>query len=194
MGTTFQGGMAQLTILSVFYLCLVHLYGATSDRTDATVSLHIQSAPNNPAASRLALTTILRRKGRILDAMTDTISTLRKNLSTDDQKLLDELAATRSQLANLIFKGAGDTPAEQYKTQVATLKRQAEDLEGALSRRSSEFRTQSQPITIEAVQKLIPTDAALVELVQYSPFNPKKFQWEKPRYVAYVLHSQGEPT
>ena len=36
--------------------------------TYGTVSLHLQDAPNNPQAARLALTTLLRRKGRILDA------------------------------------------------------------------------------------------------------------------------------
>lgn len=42
-------------------------YTATlSSTTDATVSLHIQTAPNNPQAARLALTTILQRKGRYL--------------------------------------------------------------------------------------------------------------------------------
>ena len=34
--------------------------------TDATISLHVHSAPSNAQAGRLALTTILRRKGRAL--------------------------------------------------------------------------------------------------------------------------------
>ncbi len=43
---------------------------------------------------------------------------------------------------------------------------------------------------------MIPKDAALVEIVQYQPFNAKAKQAEqygKPRYAAAVLRSSGEP-
>jgi CHAT domain-containing protein len=165
--------------------------------TNGTVSLHVQGAPNNPEAARLALTTVLQRKGIVLDALTDSLQTLRQNLKPEDQKLLNELASTRSQLAALLFKGTGNLPPDQYRQQVATLKAQADQLEGILSTCSAEFRTEFQPVTIEAVQQLIPTDAALVELILYRPFNAKATKpneyWGTPRYVAYVLHSTGEP-
>jgi hypothetical protein len=35
---------------------------------------------------------------------------LRQNLKPEDQKLLNELAASRSQLAALLFKGTGNLP------------------------------------------------------------------------------------
>jgi hypothetical protein len=98
---------------------------------------------------------------------------LRQNLKPEDQKLLNELAASRSQLAALLFKGTGNLPPDQYRQQVATLKAQADQLEGILSTRSAFFRTESQPVTIEAVQQLIPADAALVELMLYRPSTPK---------------------
>jgi tetratricopeptide (TPR) repeat protein len=167
-----------------------------SGTTDATVSLNVQAAPNNPQATRLALTTVLQRKGRVLDALTDSLQTLRLNLKPEDQTLLDKLATTRSQLSALIFKPVDNKQSDQYRQQVATLKAQADELEATLSRRSAEFRTTSQPVTLEAVQQLIPADAALVELVLYYPFNPKATKpnerWGTPHYVAYVLHSQGE--
>ncbi|MBD2741293.1 tetratricopeptide repeat protein [Coleofasciculus sp. FACHB-1120] len=165
--------------------------------TNYTVSLQTQDTSNNSQATRLALTTILRRKGRVLNALTDSLQTLRQNLKPSDQKLLDQLAATRSQLAALLFKGTGNLPPNQYRQQVATLKAQADKLEATLSRRSAEFRSESQPVTLEAVQPLIPTDAALVELMLYQPFNAKATKPDErlgaPRYVAYVLHSTGEP-
>ena len=168
-----------------------------SGTTDSTVSLHAQAAPNNPQATRLALITILQRKGRVLDALIDSLQTLRQNLKPEDQTLLDKLATTRSQLSALIFKPVDNKQLEQYRQQVGTLKAQADELEATLSRRSAEFRTKSQPVTLEAIQQLIPIDAALVELVLYKPFNAKATKpnetWGTPRYVAYVLHSQGEP-
>ncbi len=165
--------------------------------TNFTVSLQTQDAPNNPHATRLALTTVLQRKGRVLDALTDSLQALRQNLKPEDEKLLDELATTRSQLATLIFKKPENLPPDQYSKQVATLKAIADQQEATLARRSAEFRTASQPVTIEAVQQLIPNDAALVELVLYEPFNAKATKpnerWGTPRYVAYILHSTGEP-
>ena len=159
--------------------------------TNATVSLHVQYAANNPEAARLALTTVLRRKGRILEVLTDSLISLRQNITPENQTLLDQLNATRSQLAALIFNKPKNLPLEQYRTQVANLKTQAEKQEAELARRSSEFRKVSQPATIEAIQKLIPQNAALVELAFYHPFDAKTSKWGTPRYVAYILNPDG---
>ncbi|WP_073074163.1 CHAT domain-containing protein [Phormidesmis priestleyi] len=162
--------------------------------TDATISLHLQSANNNPNAARLALTTLLRRKGRILNALTDGTQRLRQNLTPADQKRFDDLAAVRTQLATLYYSGLGKLTPEQYKDRITQLQQQATQLEADLNNRSAEFRTQSQPITLEAIQKQIPADTALVDLIRYQPFNPKakqSEQWGKPRYAAYTLTPQG---
>ncbi|WP_375480518.1 CHAT domain-containing protein [uncultured Nostoc sp.] len=69
-------------------------------------------------------------------------------------------------------------------------------MEDKLSRRSAEFRSLSQPVTLENIQRLIPADGALVELFQYRPFTPKAVPNEsfgKPRYAVYVLPAKGEP-
>ena len=161
--------------------------------TYGAVSLHIKDAPNNSEAARLALTTILRRKGRILDVMTNDLQLLRENITPENQQLLDELAAVRTQLATLIYNQPENLPEEQYRQQVASLREKSEQLEAELSRRSAEFRTISEPVTIEAVQQFIPEDAALVEFVLYYPWNAKANQWEKPHYAAYILKSSGEP-
>lgn len=162
--------------------------------TDSTISMHVQGVPNNPQAARLALTTILQRQGRVLDALIDIYSTLRQHLKPEDQALLNQLSATRSQLSVLASK---DRPAhisaDEYRRQLTTLDEQAQELEATLSRHSEEFRAQTQPATIEAVQPLIPADAALVELEEYYPGNPKTNKWGTPRYVAYILHSTGDP-
>lgn len=163
-----------------------------SGTTNSIVSLHVQAAPNNPEAAYLALTTVLRRKGRILEVLTDSLITLRQNLTPENQQLLDQFNATRSQLAALIFNQPKNLSLEEYRNQVANLKTQAEKQEAELARRSTEFRKLSQSATIETVQKLIPQNAALVELVLYEPFNAKTAKWGTPRYVAYILNPSGE--
>jgi CHAT domain-containing protein/Tfp pilus assembly protein PilF len=164
--------------------------------THSSVSLHAHSAPSNVQAARLALTTVLRRKGRALDAMTDQIAGLRRRAAPDDVRLLDALAAAQSQLANLqLSNDARLSPAER-KARVAKLEAEIETLQGDISNRSAEFRARSQPVTLDAVRGGIPTDAALIEIFAYQPFNAKgKSIYEKygkARYVAYVLKPQWD--
>ncbi|MHC5727353.1 MAG: CHAT domain-containing protein, partial [Nostoc sp.] len=167
-----------------------------SGTTDSSISLHLNSATKNPTATTLALNTVLQRKGRILDVLTNNQQILRQRLDPKSQTLLKNLTNTQSQLAHLFYNRPETLPLDQYRTQVAQLETQIKQLEDQLSRRSEEFRTQSQPITIETIQKLIPGDAALVELVQYQPSNPKAALGKgfgKPRYAVYILSAKGEP-
>jgi CHAT domain-containing protein len=165
--------------------------------TDATLSLHLQDAPNDPQAARLALTTLLRRKGRILDALTENLQLLRQNLTPENQTFLDDLLETRSHWATLVYRLPEEIrdPAS-HRQLITNLTAEAERLEAELARRSAEFRTETEPVTIEVIQQQIPADAALVELVQYRPRDAKAKPGERfgsPRYAAYILHATGEP-
>ncbi|MGJ3251913.1 MAG: tetratricopeptide repeat protein [Elainellaceae cyanobacterium] len=162
--------------------------------TDAAISLHQQAAATDPDAARLALTTAFRRKGRILDAVTDSFQRLRQNLSPDEQSLLDDYTAIQTQLATLLYSGLGDQDPDAYRAQVDTLRQESERLENELARRSAEFRVEAAPIEIETVQALIPEGAVLVELVRYRPVDPQASQSERfgdPRYAAYTLDASG---
>ena len=172
-----------------------------SDSTDQVISFQLNAAANNPRAARLALTTVLRRKGRVLDFITNSQQILGQRLDPESQRLLDDLNATHTQLANLIYNRLPNLPFEDYEKRVKSLRikfliEQGHQLEDKISRRSPEFRTAHQPVTLEAIQRLIPANTALVEFVKYRPFNPKGKigkRWGPPRYAAYVLHGQGDP-
>jgi CHAT domain-containing protein len=172
----------------------------TSSYMDSTISLHAQSAPNDVNAKRAALKILLQRKGRALDAMADAIASLRRRVSPEDQKLLNQLQDVRSQLSVLTLRGPGRIGLEKHKANLKALEEQEEKLQNEISQSSAEFRaqsqTQSRPVTIEVIQKAIPRGTALIEFAQYRPSNPKepdkKKQYGKPRYVAYVLPSQSE--
>ena len=166
--------------------------------TDGIISLSIQKAPNNPTVARLALTTVLRRKGLVLDAVTDNIQTLRSQLANqpETKKLFDDWLNVNQQLSTLAYRGQGKQSPAEYKTQFKQLETEKERLEEAISSKSAEFRTATQPVELAAIQATIPKDAALVEIVRYKPFNAKAKQaekWGKPRYAAAVLRSSGEP-
>ncbi len=168
--------------------------------TFSVISLNLQSAPNNPQATQLALKTILERKGRILDISTNSLQILRQR--TDDpesQQLLTQLIEVRTQQANLTFTPVDKFPSpEIYRQQLAELNIKAKELEDKIGRRSAEFRQLSQPITLEAIQQQIPKNSALVEIVRYRPFNPKATQnsekFGNPRYAVYILFPNGEIT
>jgi len=169
-----------------------------SGRTFTLISLNLQSAPNNPEVTHLALKTILQRKGRILDVLTNSLQILRQQINDpESQTLLEELIQKQTQLSNLTFQ----TPEtiqfpEIHRQQLTNLQSEIQQLEDKLSRRSAEFRNLSQPITLEAIQKLIPTNAALVEIVRYQPFNPKATKlserFSNPHYAVYILFANGE--
>jgi CHAT domain-containing protein len=167
-----------------------------SARASQTVSLHIRDASTDPTAASLAATTILQRKGRTLDAMSGSFAAIRQRFNPEDQALLDQLNDVTAQLARLVLGGPNRlAPAERQK-QIKAMEKEKEKLEAEISRRSPEFRAQSQPITLAAVQAAIPTNAVLIEFASYHPFNAQALgndqEYDKPRYVAYLLRREGE--
>jgi CHAT domain-containing protein/Tfp pilus assembly protein PilF len=164
-----------------------------SKETDFTLSLHSQIAPNDPQALNLAFTTLLRRKGRGLDAMADTIATLRRHASPEDQKLFDHLADARAQLAALTLGGPGEATLDTYQKLLKPLEEEVEKLEAELSARSDRFRAESRPVTLDAVQAALPADGALIEFAVYTPQEPRTEKDGPPRYIAYTLEAQGQP-
>jgi CHAT domain-containing protein len=165
--------------------------------TDSTISLHMLAAPADRGAARLALTTLLQRKGRVLDALTGELGVLRQRLAPEDRALLDQLKAVRTQQANQVNQGPGKLELTKYRSQLFELKSEIDRLEGEIGNRSAEYRVRSQPITLEQVQQAIPEGSALVELAVYRTFNPKavklKDRWGTTHYAAYLLLPKGEP-
>ncbi|KAM3092498.1 CHAT domain-containing protein [Phormidesmis sp. 146-35] len=164
---------------------------------DLTVAFHLQSAPKNSEAARLAINTVLQRKGRILDAASNDLQRLRRNLKPEDQKLLNDLNIARVAYVNLFYDQSKTLTESDFKTQATTLKSRIDSLENALAQRSAEFRTQIQPVALEGIQAMIPANAALVEFVRYSPFNLKANRlsevWKASRYAAAIMTRQGNP-
>ncbi|HMY76049.1 MAG TPA: CHAT domain-containing protein, partial [Blastocatellia bacterium] len=80
---------------------------------------------------------------------------------------------------------------------IKTLEEQRDKLEDQISRRSAEFRAQSQPVTLSSVQAAIPARSALIEFAAYRPYNARNTgpedELEAARYVAYIVRRTGEP-
>src|SRR5262249_29307676 len=86
-----------------------------------SVALHVRSAPDNSTARDLALTAVLQRKGRVLDAMNDSIEALRRRAGPQDRALFDQLKDERAQLARLVFGGLQKASPTVYQQAIKRL-------------------------------------------------------------------------
>lgn len=173
------------------------LYLATLyDELDHVISLNVRSAPRNPSAIRLALTTLLQRKGRALDVMTDSIGVLRRRTLPNSSLAgkFEALSDASSRYAALVLAGPDDGEDAVHQEDVLRdLESSIDGLWKDLAAHSVEFQVQSEPVTLDAVQAAIPQDAALVEFLSYNPFDVKAREGDSPHYVAYILKRRGEP-
>lgn len=175
---------------------LAYLDTVSSDLDD-TISFHLRLQPDNPEAASLAAIALLRRKGRVMDAMTDTFSLLRRHADPEDQVLLDQLREATAELAHLALEGPQKRPLSEYRKALEDQREKKEKLENAISHHQQKVGETLRPVTLEAVTSLIPEDSAVVEFVSYRPSNPKAGstpeQYGEPRYAAYVLHKRTPP-
>ena len=171
-------------------------FSSMTKEGDRRVSLHVRSAPDDPKARDLALTMVLQRKGRVLDALADTTAALRRGLSAQDQTLLDNLNVVTAQLARLVLDGPSGAATAEHEKTVKALETQREQLEEEVSRRSAGLYQPSQPVTLDAIRKVVPENATLIEFAVYHPSDPKAAVEHdtpgEPRYVAYVIRNRGE--
>jgi CHAT domain-containing protein/Tfp pilus assembly protein PilF len=162
------------------------------DKTDSIVSLHADARPRSTSALEFALTTVLRRKGRILDSMVDSNTRIRRHLTPQLRDQLDQLAQARTELVAQLYAPAGSP----LRAQATATRAQIDELESTLSKASAEFRTEVEPITLAKIQEALPAGTALVELVRYrrdDPRQPERQGRQEERYVAYLVTSRGAP-
>jgi CHAT domain-containing protein/lipopolysaccharide biosynthesis regulator YciM len=166
-----------------------------SQQLSQAITLNV-TLSTDQAARDLAVTTVLQRKGRVQDALADTMKVLRQHLSPDSGRLLNDLDRVSSRLARLVLGGPQQTPIEEHAKRINALKEQQEHLEAEISLRSAEFRVSAQAVTLDAVRAALPEDCILLEFVDYSRFLAQgPTDQEKPgesRYIVYLIRRSGD--
>lgn len=157
------------------------------------VSLNLATAPGDTGAAAAALTAVLQRKGRALDMISRGIESLRARSAPEDRALLDSLALAQTRLANLVVRVPRPKDLQKYRDQVAALEREIGEIQERVSAQSGELRSRLQPVTLAAVQAVIPDDGALVEFALYAPFDARTNSFGAPHYAAFVLTREGNP-
>lgn len=168
------------------YLNLTSLY------TDLTLSLHSQFAPNNLNACRMAFTSVLRRKGRTLDALRDTFSVLRQHADPQGQALIDQLAEARKLLSTVSIKGPTQEGINQFESDIKTLENSIDTIESKLNASNAELVEHLMPVELDAVQKALPPGTALIEFAYYQPYDAKIEKLGSPHCLAYVMTNLGK--
>jgi CHAT domain-containing protein/tetratricopeptide (TPR) repeat protein len=163
--------------------------------TGRAISLNVSEGPHDPAATELAAQMILQRKGRVLDAVADSMTALRKRLEPEDQKLLTELSSVTAELAKDALHGPGQTPPDEYRQQLETLESRKEKLETEISRRTAGYYQPAGSVTLTAVRKAIPPGCVLLEFAVYEPYDFHQQGGAEGvglRYVVYAIPAEGE--
>jgi hypothetical protein len=81
------------------------------EQMSQAISLHVRFAVDDPAARDLAVTTVLQRKGRVQDVLSNILASLRSRASAEDQAFFDQLNEITSQTgAALTQRAAGHDP------------------------------------------------------------------------------------
>ncbi len=177
----------------------VSLLTHAAEDTAALLRYAVMLTPNEPRASELALQAVLRRHGRTVDALANTLATLRQRLGSDDRKILDTLAETRSRLSAYALKGPGDGDESAWHATVDALKGEITKTEMTLAQHSDAYRRGTEAeATVAAVQAALAADAALVEYAVWTPTSEVEHgRWEEqklaPRLAACVLRATGKP-
>lgn len=166
-----------------------------SDQINQSLFIQAKFAPENQFAIELAATSVVRKKGRVLDAVSNNLIELRQRFDPKDRKFLDDLNDVTKQMSELILNGREeDESNESFQAKIKILADKREKLEDEISRCAAGFYEKSAPINISSIKSLIPADSALIEFSLYTP--PSSTVSNKtaaePHYVAYILHNQGE--
>ncbi len=170
-----------------------------SNSESIVISLHMQSAPELPAAAELALATILQRKGRVLDSLAANLTALRGRFDPADRALLDKLNGVTARLVATVL--AGPSQIADFDKELSALERERDELESQVSLRSAGYYEERKPVTLSAVRREIPIGSALVEFSLYRPIPPNVANYAddparlkgagEPRYAVYVTRREG---
>ncbi|MFO0762408.1 MAG: CHAT domain-containing tetratricopeptide repeat protein [Byssovorax sp.] len=166
---------------------------STAREADLALSIHA-AMPGDAAAAELALATVFRRKGRVLDAMADSFEALRARSDPTDRKLLGELAQVDEKLSALLLLGPRWQEVTKNREEIGELSLARRQIEAEVSKRAGELRDRDGAVTLDRVEKAIPAGAALVELSIHRPFLPERegaASFGPPRVAAFVLR-RGE--
>lgn len=162
--------------------------------SDRIVSYAARDAKTDPGAVRLGAATVLRRKGRLLDAVSDQFALLRERADPDTRSKLDRLAAVQAQLSALALRGPDENlDAQKHAALTDALREELESLDAELA--DVVPADERGTVQLHEVAARLGEGEALVELALYRPFDVNfrsmNSAFGKEHYAAFVIHGDG---
>lgn len=157
-------------------------------RLHINITLHAVAAPQDADALRLAVNTVIKTKGLLTDAASDTLRVTKEELSPTGRLALDNLIAAYAR------KAAG---AQEQDESIEQVDSEISHLEECIREESVLFREHTLDLSIEAVQAALHENSAIIEFVFWMPFEPKSvtdpniYGLCSPRYIAYLIPASG---
>ena len=151
--------------------------------TDDIVQLAL--ANRDATARELAASTILRRKGRVLDALTDDLDVLRRRASEPDRQLLARMQRLRARVASDRLQGPGELAYARWLDALAEDEATLGALEATVSRRTTEFQRLHYRVDAKNVAAALPDDGVLLEYYRYRSASGEA------RYAVFAIADDG---
>jgi CHAT domain-containing protein/Tfp pilus assembly protein PilF len=156
----------------------------------------------NRSFAPIAFASVLARKGRVLDSMSQTLVALRSRLNNEDRDLLDSWNAANEKISKMVIAGPENEPIEAFRKTLSGLDEERDRIERKLSAQGSLLLENATGFDPEAVWRSIPSDAVLIEFVNFRPARRSRFEFlavepdeaktNRPaRYAALVVNSSG---
>jgi CHAT domain-containing protein len=151
--------------------------------TDDIVELALGKRDAN--AMELAASTILRRKGRVLDALTDDLDVLRRRASEPDRQLLARMQRLRARVASDRLQGPGELEYPRWLDALAENEATLGSLEATVSRRTTEFQRLHYRVDAKNVAAALPDGGLLLEYYRYRTASGEA------RYAVFAIADDG---
>jgi tetratricopeptide (TPR) repeat protein/CHAT domain-containing protein len=146
------------------------------------LSLTQQYFPSDPAAVTAALNAVLSRKAQATatEAAVNQAIQQKPELAPD----LQQLKTYHQEIAALSYTIA-DRPELKYR--LDTLLQYRKGLERRLGRSIPAIDLDQQVVDRQALTKILPPDAFLIEFIRYRPYDFIHMEWQPARYLAFII-------
>ncbi len=176
---------------------LVYL-STLQESLDSFLSLVSQHLSQSQTAVQVGLDLLFRRKALSAEALVVQREAIWRGRYPALEPKLDELIKLRAQIAQKLLEGPGPQEGAAYQQALETWRAEQERLESELAHEIPEMNLAQrlQSIDRQAVARILPQDAMLVEFAYFNGVNfhaiPSKHQaqWQPARYLAFVLNPQ----
>ncbi len=178
-------------------LSLLNL-STSSYELNASITAFVDDLTDSDTVAELSLLTILRRKDRTLEGLVTHSQRYSSGKDERSRELLAELKDKNTLLSNLYFDVSSLSDEEyearekEIEAEIDDIERELEDIgEAAAQENNWQF---SEIVSTKEVRDLVPSEAALIELMTYRPYEVSRLtsRWSaEPRYAAYVLTQKG---